>query len=79
MKKSNLKTYTILKYRKGKIREIKGTLQELIIYFSYTLECGNAYNKKINKNPKTIKSLMLNLDNSILEKGEDVSLELVDI
>ena len=45
------------------------TLEELIEYFSYTLECGVAYqhekgNKKIDRNPKTIKSLITNLNNA---------------
>lgn len=43
------------------------TLAEAIEYYSYTLECGACYshergNKKINKNPTTIKSLISNLD-----------------
>mgnify|MGYP003345704653 FL=1 len=46
------------------------TLEELIEYFSYTLECGVAYqhekgNKKIDRNPKTIKSLIKNINNAV--------------
>ena len=46
-----------------------GSLPELIQVYSYTLECGESYsyekgNKKINRNPKSIKSLVTNLYNS---------------
>ena len=46
------------------------TLEEFIEYFSYTLECGAAYqhekgNKKIDRNPKTFKSLLKNLNNAV--------------
>ena len=45
------------------------TLQEAVEYFEYTLETGAAYsqergNKKINLNPKTIDSLITNLNNA---------------
>ena len=62
------KIYKIIKTRKGKDSIIEGTLEELITYFSYTLEVGNSYNKKINKKPKTIKSLITNLENALSEK-----------
>jgi hypothetical protein len=47
-----------------------GTLPELIVAFSYTLDCGRSYqhekgNKKINCNPTTIKSLISNLNNAV--------------
>jgi hypothetical protein len=47
----------------------EGTLDELIKYFSYTLEVGQSWeresgNKKINRNPKTIKSLITNIQNA---------------
>lgn len=55
----------------GRDREkiIEGTLQELIEMYSYTLEVGACYQnekgrKKINRNPKTIKSLLTNLYNA---------------
>jgi len=43
------------------------TLPEAINAFSYTLECGSAYehekgNKKINRNPKSFKTLVINLN-----------------
>lgn len=45
------------------------TVEEAVKYFGYTLECGASYehergNKKINRNPKTIKSLITNLNNA---------------
>ena len=46
----------------------EGTISELTKYFSYTLEVGNSWNKRINKNPKTIKSFVTNLQNSYSEK-----------
>ena len=58
---------TIIKYRNGKESNITGTLPELIEYFKYTLETGKSYerekgNKKINLAPKTIASLVDNLN-----------------
>lgn len=47
-----------------------GTLEHLISnVFGYTLECGASYqhekgNKKINRSPKNIKSLINNLNNA---------------
>lgn len=63
------KVYTIIKTRRGIAREISGTLEELISYFAYTLECGKSYehekgNKKINVKPKSIKSFVANLNNA---------------
>jgi hypothetical protein len=43
-------------------RIVEGTLEELIKYFQYTLEVGASYNKSIKTKPKTIKSLLSNLD-----------------
>ena len=45
------------------------TLAEAIRYYGYTLECGESWqhetgNKKINRNPKSIKSLITNLNNA---------------
>ena len=61
------KEYTIIKYRKGREKDITGTLEYLINYFRYTLECGNSYKKKISLTPKTIKSLVSNLNKSVVE------------
>lgn len=65
-----MKTYTIIKSDRNKPdSEVTDTLENLIQYFSYTLEVGKSWehekgNKKINKNPKTIKSLITNLNNA---------------
>lgn len=63
-----MKTYTLTKYYKGRTSEVTGTLEELTKYFSYTLECGNSWNSKINRYPKTIKSLVSNINKSYDEK-----------
>ena len=63
-----MKTYKIEHTRKGRTKIIEGTLRELIEYFSYTLEVGNSWNKKINRNPKTIQSFISNLKKSYDEK-----------
>jgi len=47
---------------------VEGTLEELKQYFGYALEIGNSWNSKINKNPKTIKSFISNLQKSYEEK-----------
>jgi len=49
--------------------ETVGTLSDLIQWFGYTLECGQAYqheygNKKINRNPRGIKSFITNINNA---------------
>ncbi len=46
-----------------------GTLEELIKYFSYVLEVGQSWehekgNKKINRSPKSIGSLITNIYNA---------------
>ena len=45
------------------------TIEEAVRHYGYTLSCGAAYahergNKKINLAPKTIKSLITNLNNA---------------
>ena len=45
------------------------TVEEAVEYYGYTLECGASYehekgNKRINRNPKTIASLITNLNNA---------------
>jgi hypothetical protein len=45
-------------------------LQEAIEYYSYTLDTGSSWqhekgNKKINRKPRTIKSLISNLNNAV--------------
>ena len=76
----NQKIYKIQKTYRNRETFIEGTLAELIKYFGYTLEVGNSWNKKINRNPKTIKSFMNNLCKSYDEKEggyERTSIELV--
>ncbi|MDD5151903.1 MAG: hypothetical protein PHC28_15725 [Flavobacterium sp.] len=66
-----MKTYTILIHNStsGSTRKDTGTLQELIEHFKYTLEVGKSWqhekgNKKIDMSPKSIKSLVKNLNNA---------------
>lgn len=63
-----------------------GTLEELIEYYSYTLEVGASYqhergNKKINCHPTTIRSLLSNIakakDNSACNGYSGYSYELI--
>jgi hypothetical protein len=63
------KVYTIIKHRRGNATEITRTLEEFIKYFSYTLEVGKSWehekgNKKINLQPKSIKTLITNINNA---------------
>ena len=67
------KIYTIITTRNSgrgsKTSETSGTLAELISNFKYTLETGKSYekekgNKKIDTNPKSIASLIKNLNNA---------------
>jgi hypothetical protein len=56
--------------RTGSFSLHTGTLTEITAKCSYTLECGAGYshekgNKKINRNPTTIGSLVKNLNNAI--------------
>ena len=60
-------TYTIIKTRNDKKYEYTGSINELTEYFSYTLQCGNSYNKKINMKPKTINGLISALNKSVKE------------
>lgn len=46
------------------------TLEEWTQYFAYTLEVGNSWDKKISRNPKTIQSLVDNVNRSYDIKGE---------
>jgi len=63
------KKFTLIQHRRGREREIGPyTLEELIKYFSYTLEKGNSWDRKVNRNPKNINSLINNLD-----KAEDAA------
>lgn len=61
------KTYTIIKTRKGRESSQTGTVAELAKIYSYTLECGHSWNRKIPKEPKTIAALIKALNNSVSE------------
>jgi hypothetical protein len=75
------KEHTIKKMRKGRENLITGTLEYLQGYFNYTLECGASWNRKINPEPKTIKSFVKNLQMSYEETEascfERTSIELI--
>jgi len=62
-----MKTYYINKYHRGHKTIVKGTLNELVSYFGYTLDCGHSWNNRINPEPKTYKSLISNLNKSYHE------------
>lgn len=69
MKKTFTIRYTRGSYSGLRQKEISGTLEELTEYFGYTLLKGKSWehergNKKINTNPKTIRSLVTNLNNA---------------
>ena len=65
------KEITIIKTRNGKDSEIVGTVDYLVNnYFGYTLEVGQSWehekgNRKINRNPKSGKSLVDNLNKAV--------------
>lgn len=76
------KLYRITKTKSGRfggdVRTYtqEGTLEDLIKAYSYTLECGQSYqhekgNKKINRQPKNIKSLVTNLYNASNNRASD--------
>lgn len=61
---------TCTKDRTGQESVQTGTLVELVKAYSYTLECGASYshekgNAKINRNPKSIVTLINNLNNAV--------------
>jgi hypothetical protein len=69
------KIYKVVERKSGRFggntREYKqiGTLPELVQAYGYSLEVGQSWeyekgNKKINRNPKSIKSLLTNLYNA---------------
>ena len=71
MKSSTNLIHTIARTNYSNMRtyEQSGTLEQLIDAYSYTLEVGQAYqhekgNRKIDTQPKTIKSLVANLNKS---------------
>jgi len=63
-------TVRMTKLRDGRTYEQTGTLDELVKSYSYTLECGASWahepgNAKINQNPKSVKTLIKNLNNAV--------------
>ena len=53
------KVFKIKKTRGDRSNIFEGTLEHLIDgVFGYTLECGNSWNRKINRSPKSIGALV---------------------
>ncbi len=69
-KQSKLYIITSTKPMTGRSYESRPlTVAEAVEYYGYTLECGASWshekgNKKINRNPTTIKGLITNLNNA---------------
>ena len=76
------KVFKVKKTRGERESIFEGTLDHLIDgVFGYTLECGNSWNRKIQRHPKTIKSLIkaINASYDEIEGGYTRSyVELVD-
>ena len=68
-----VKQYQITKFKHATGQEYKsdiGSVADLVLYYRYTLETGRSYqhekgNKKISLNPRTIQSLINNLNNAV--------------
>ena len=59
------KTFKVKKSRGDRETIFEGTLDYLIDgVFGYTLECGNSWNRKINRRPKTIGALITAINKS---------------
>jgi hypothetical protein len=57
-----MKTYTLtVDHSRRGSRDVSGTVEELTKYFGYTLEIGHSYDRRVSLAPKTIKSLITNL------------------
>jgi hypothetical protein len=65
--KSSARTYTIIKMHRGRVSKQTGTIQELIEYFHYTLECGNGWNHSISLNPRGGRALVNALNKCVRE------------
>ena len=63
--KAMTKIYNIKITRKGRERIVSNTLENLVEYFSYKLLSGSSYDSRVNKAPKTIKSLMSSLNRAV--------------
>lgn len=74
------KEYYILKYHRGDYRLVKGTIERLTDYFSYTLLSGHSWNSKINQHPTTLKGLVNALNASYKEtQGSSYDPDFVSI
>jgi hypothetical protein len=61
---------TVIKTHNERESEYKGTVEYLASsVFGYTLECGNSWNKKINRYPTTAEGLVDALNESAEECG----------
>ena len=85
-----MKTYTVTRtsHHNNSVTEYTGTMKYLMQCFSYTLQRGAGYsdekgNSKINRNPKTVKSLISALNraanNSAANGYPDVSYALREV
>lgn len=61
------KIYYLNSYHRGRNTIIKGTVEQLRKYFSYTLECGHSWNNKISMHPTTYKGLISAINKSYYE------------
>lgn len=62
------KEITVRSWHRGQPHDWTGTVEDLRSnVFGYTLECGNSWNHKINRFPKTGKALVKALNQSVDE------------
>ncbi len=61
------KTYAVEIHHRGDVRRASGTVEELVEYFGYTLERGHSWNRKLQRRPKTAKSLVSTLNKCVSE------------
>lgn len=62
------KVVYIAKEHRERVSVYAGTVETLVSRaFGYTLECGNSWNRKINRNPKSEKALVSALNKSVDE------------
>ena len=59
--KKTERIFTLIKHRKGQERTLTMTLPEFIDYFSYTLEVGASWDRKVNRNPRTFTAFVSSL------------------
>lgn len=61
------KEFTITIHHRGRVSEVTGDMNYLIDYFGYKLDTAYDYNPKINRRPKTAKSLVSSLNKAVRE------------